>query len=80
MADSVVSHDEKLGGDVELREHAEAGDLIYLDADEEPQLHWRTYLALAAMCVLQFVSLVALLGPPTAVCLLPPNLGSDSDC
>ena len=67
MTDSVVTNMEKLGGDVELKEHADAGDLIYLDADEEPQLHWRTYLALAAMCILQFVSLLALLGPPTAV-------------
>lgn len=39
---------------------------IYVD-DEEPELHMKTWLALAAMCILQYVSLLALVGPPTVV-------------
>jgi len=43
--------------------------IAYLDAEHEPMLHWRTYIALASMCVLQFVQLSAILAPATAVSL-----------
>lgn len=39
---------------------------IFTD-DEEPELHMKTWLALAAMCILQYVTLLALVGPPTVV-------------
>jgi hypothetical protein len=42
-------------------------DVAYDDEDTAPQLHWRTYLALASMCLLQYTSMIALIGPPTAV-------------
>lgn len=49
-------------------EYAErAPSIAYRDSELEPQLHWRTYVALASMCILQFVLLSALLGPPSAV-------------
>jgi hypothetical protein len=34
----------------------------------EPELHARTYIALAAMILLNFVQILALQGPPTVVC------------
>lgn len=42
-------------------------DAQILTDDEEPELHMKTWLALAAMCILQYVTLLALVGPPTAV-------------
>ncbi|UNI15994.1 hypothetical protein JDV02_002474 [Purpureocillium takamizusanense] len=39
----------------------------YEDGDIEPELHARTYLALAAMFLLNLVQLIALQGPPTVL-------------
>lgn len=44
-----------------------ATNLVYDDVDEEPELHARTYIALAAMFLLNLVQVVALLGPPAVV-------------
>jgi hypothetical protein len=44
-------------------------NLTYDEVNEEPSLHVRTYIALAAMFMLNLVQLVALQGPPTFVCL-----------
>lgn len=44
-------------------------NLTYDEVDEEPSLHVRTYIALAAMFILNLVQLVALQGPPSFVCL-----------
>ena len=46
----------------------ELGNLTYGLVDEEPEVHFRTYLATAAMFLLNLVQVVALLGPPVAVC------------
>ena len=43
-------------------------NLVYENVDEEPELHARTYIALAAMFLLNFVQIVALQGPPAVVC------------
>ena len=43
------------------------GNLTYDLVDEEPEVHWRTYLATAAMFLLNLVQVVALQGPPIAV-------------
>jgi hypothetical protein len=48
-------------------------NLTYDEVNEEPSLHIRTYIALAAMFMLNLVQLVALQGPPTFV-----RLGSTS--
>jgi len=45
----------------------QAPSIAYHEPELEPQLHWRTYVALASMCILQFVLLSALLGPSSAV-------------
>jgi hypothetical protein len=44
-------------------------DLVYDNDDEEPELHARTFMALAAMCLLNLVPVLALQGPPTVVCI-----------
>lgn len=42
-------------------------DLVYDHDDEEPELHARTYVALAAMFLLNLVQVLALQGPPAVV-------------
>ena len=42
-------------------------NLVYDDVDEEPELHARTYIALASMFLLNLVQVVALQGPPAVV-------------
>ncbi len=42
-------------------------NLVYDDVDEEPELHARTYIALAAMFLLNLVQVLALQGPPAVV-------------
>lgn len=41
-------------------------NLVY-DEEEEPELHARTFVAFGAMCLLNLVQIVALLGPPAVV-------------
>lgn len=50
-------------------EHAKTSslNLEYNDDEEEPEIHARTYVALAAMFLLNFVQVVALQGPPAVV-------------
>jgi hypothetical protein len=43
------------------------GNLTYDNAEEEPELHARTYLALAGMWLLNYVQVFALQGPPAVV-------------
>lgn len=45
----------------------ETSNLAYSQDDEEPELHARTYFAVAAMFVLNMVQVLALQGPPTVV-------------
>ena len=45
-------------------------DLVYDDDEREPELHARTYFALAAMFILNLVQVVALQGPPAVVCTI----------
>lgn len=43
------------------------GNLVYNDDEEEPEIHVRTWIALAAMFLLNMVQVVALQGPPAVV-------------
>lgn len=43
------------------------GNLVYDDVEEEPELHMRTYIALASMFLLNLVQVFALQGPPVVV-------------
>ena len=53
-------------------EHIDAinEDLVYDDAEHEPQLHFRTWVALAAMWLYNYVIVLTLLSPPVVVCSL----------
>lgn len=44
-----------------------SADLEYKDEDEQPVLHHRTYIALAALFLLNFTQVIALNGPPAVV-------------
>lgn len=46
---------------------APSTNLVYNHDDEEPELHARTYFAVAAMFLLNMVQVFALQGPPTVV-------------
>lgn len=54
----------------------QASNLVYDQDEEEPELHARTYFAVAAMFLLNMVQVLALQGPPTVVCKPPcgPNI------
>ena len=43
------------------------GNLVYENVEEEPELSVRTYVALAAMFLFNYVQVVALQGPPAVV-------------
>lgn len=47
----------------------ELKNLSYNDDEEEPEIHMRTWIALAAMWLLNYVQVVALQGPPAVVSL-----------
>lgn len=67
----------------EVQEEVVDTDLVYADENEEPAFHHRTYIALLALFILNYVQIVALNGPPgivssfrdllTAACLLSPR-------
>ena len=42
-------------------------NLVYNDDEEEPEIHMRTWIALAALWMLNYVQVVALQGPPAVV-------------
>ena len=44
------------------------GNLIYNNAEEEPELHLRTWIAVSSMILLNFIQVFALQGPPVVVC------------
>ena len=53
-------HLETTGGD--------ANNLTYDYDEEEPEIHMRTWIAIGAMWLLNFVQVVALQAPPAVVC------------
>lgn len=59
---------EKSSDDEKHLEHVPSEiNLEYNDDEEEPEIHARTYVAVAAMFLLNFVQVVALQGPPAVV-------------
>jgi hypothetical protein len=69
QADS--SFQEKSFEDVKHIEHVlpSTDNLVYDHDNEEPELHARTYLAVAAMFLLNLVQVLALQAPPAVVCI-----------
>lgn len=47
---------------------ASTANLVYSQDDEEPEIHVRTYVAVAAMFLLNMIQVFALQGPPAVVC------------
>lgn len=43
------------------------GNIVYEDADHEPELHYKTYIALGAMFLLNLVNTFSIFSPPVAV-------------
>ena len=66
-----TEHIDKPGMATPDNEHLEKSvtedNLIYDDIEEEPELHMRTYVALASMFLLNLVQVFALQGPPAVV-------------
>lgn len=54
-------------GDYELQRPMSTVNHVYTDVDIEPEIHLRTYIALAAMLFLNYVQVIALQGPPVVV-------------
>lgn len=57
--DDVVNNTEK--NETEHNEHA------YQNAASEPEIHWRTYVALLAMVLINYVAVISLQAPPAVV-------------
>ena len=50
-------------------------DLVYNNAEEEPELHARTWLAVASVVLVYFVGVIALQAPPAVVSSSLANYG-----
>lgn len=51
-----------------LEDVIEAGsDIVYDEENEEPEFHMRTWVALGALWLLNYVQIIALQGPPALV-------------
>lgn len=55
---------------------ATGGNLIYSNADDEPEFHARTVIAIAAMLLLNFVQVFALQGPATILSYIGRDLNA----
>lgn len=60
-------HEEEYVDRVADPSRIDRADMTYLGEDEEPELHLRTYIAISALFILNYVQLVALTGAPALV-------------
>ena len=68
VEDSAIEREKQWSADEQVEDILSANNnLKYENDDEEPELHARTWIALAAMFLLNMVQLVALQGPPAVV-------------
>jgi hypothetical protein len=66
--DSVLSQEQVGGANMKSESVSSHNtNLVYDNDEEEPELHAKTYIALAAMFLLNFVQVLALQGPPAVV-------------
>jgi hypothetical protein len=70
--DTALEHssasEDKVVEDEQLERITTSGaNLVYDSSDEEPELHARTYVAVAAMFLLNLVQVFGLQGPPAVV-------------
>lgn len=67
-ADSIKAETTEHENSQQVAPHVDAlQNMIYDDDEVEPELHWRTWLACAALFVLNYVQVFALTGPPAIV-------------
>ena len=65
--DNVSRVDSNSIGNIEKATVSPSQNLVYDAVDEEPQIHLRTWIALASMFLMNFVQTFALQGPPAVV-------------
>ncbi|KEF57513.1 uncharacterized protein A1O9_05430 [Exophiala aquamarina CBS 119918] len=51
-------------------------DIVYDDTEHEPELHFRTWIALASMFLYNYVIIITLLSPPTVLSYIGASLGA----
>lgn len=61
-------------------EHNETLPMVYDDDEAEPELHARTWMAIAAMCVLNFAQVLVLFGPTSVVSFVSIVHHASADC
>ncbi|KAJ9614360.1 hypothetical protein H2200_002496 [Cladophialophora chaetospira] len=73
-----VGEDNKPIDSEQQLEHVDVvqGALAYDDAEHEPELHIRTWVALVAMCLFNYVVVFALLSPPAVISYIGTTLGA----
>jgi hypothetical protein len=64
-------HESQAVEDFEKHSGPPENNLVYDNADEEPVVHLRTWIALASMFLMNFVQTLALQGPPSVVSTPP---------
>lgn len=64
------SKEKDLHHDEHLEQIDTGGNLVYDLSEDEPEIHLRTYIACAAMILVNFVQVLALQGPPSAVSII----------
>jgi hypothetical protein len=60
---------EELTQHEEHKKEGEPENLVYANDEEEPELHFRTWLAVFAMCMINYAALIAITGVPSMVSL-----------
>ena len=67
QANTMAETPEKAFEDADHIEKTASDENLVYDGEEEPELHMRTYIALASMFLLNLVQVFALQGPPAVV-------------
>ncbi|VUC36414.1 unnamed protein product [Clonostachys rosea] len=62
--------------DIEKHTGPSENNLVYDNADEEPVVHLRTWIALASMFLMNFVQTLALQGPPSVLSIIGTSLNN----
>ena len=72
QANTMAETPEKAFEDTDHIEKTASDENLVYDGEEEPELHMRTYIALASMFLLNLVQVFALQGPPAVVSTIFP--------
>ncbi|CAI6094694.1 unnamed protein product [Clonostachys chloroleuca] len=69
-------HESQAVEDFEKHSGPPENNLVYDNADEEPVVHLRTWIALASMFLMNFVQTLALQGPPSVLSIIGTSLNN----